>query len=89
MRNLRRRKNVYNDNISVHNMYLFIRSNCLDYLNIDFYVFLPVHRPVPSFIHPASQLHTLVVHVACAGQLPLVLTQSVFTPSACTVIEQI
>ena len=68
-------------------MYLFIRSNCLDYMNIDFYVFLPVQRPVPSFIHPASQLHTVVAHDACAGQLPLSLAQSVFTPSACTATE--
>ena len=48
---------------------------------------LPVHRPVPSFIQPASQLHTVVAHVACAGQLPSVLAQFVFTPSACTVTK--
>ena len=56
---------------------------------LDQILFLPVQRPVPSFIYPASQLHTVVAHVACAGQLAVVLAQSVVVPSAFTVTEQV
>ena len=56
---------------------------------LDHILSLPVQRPVPSFIHPASQLHTVVAHVACAGQLAVVLAQSVVVPSAFTATDQV
>ena len=58
---------------------IFTRQFVLKYESI------PVHRPVPSSIHPAAQLHTEVAQAALAGQLPAVLAQSVAEPSAFTV----
>ena len=49
------------------------------------YESIPVHRPLPSCIHPALQLHTSVAQTALAGQLALSVPQSVFNPSAFTV----
>ena len=51
------------------------------------YVVQPVHSPV-SCVYPALQLHTVVAQAALAGQLPSVLAQSVFSPSALTGKEQ-
>ena len=64
------------------NMFTYTLKYCIFIFNL---LFLPVHKPVPSFIYPASQLHTVVEQVACAGQLASVLAQDVAEPSAFTV----